>query len=353
MIQNVMHTASPYSQQHLFPAIRGDYCFIYFIPLVAIVSGLCAYLIPDWFEWILIADLWILGYHHVISTFTRIGFDKKSAREHWHFLIPLPLLIITAVFALYSLTSAAIIGSVYLYWQWYHYSRQSEGVAKSYGMKGQCKTFATHRGQRIAFYLVPLTTFTYMISAGHSHFLGIPIWTATLPENIRFALLALCYGSIVYWMIFGTKALLRKDITPFYYGYVLTHYFIYTISYVAINDINCSWLTINIWHNAQYIGFVWLFNHKRYAAGVEENHRTISFLSQPGRFLIYMGVCFTLSTVLYFNLEAIVAATSLTTGLPLALLIYATINFHHYIVDSQIWKLRKPAIQKNLLETQG
>ncbi|WP_345198751.1 hypothetical protein [Kistimonas scapharcae] len=348
-----MQTTPTFSQQQLFPAIFGDYLFVYFIPLIAITCGFYAYFVPERFEWILIADLWLLGYHHVISTFTRIGFDKKSAREHWFFLVPLPLMIITVVCLIYSFTNAALIGSVYLYWQWYHYSRQSEGVAKSYGMKGQCKVFATNSGQRIAFYLVPLTTFVYMISAGHSHFLGIPIWTIIFPDSVRLALLAICFGAIIYWMINGTRALLRKEITPFYFGYVLTHFVIYTVSYVVINDINCSWLTINIWHNAQYIGFVWLFNRKRYAAGIEKDHHAISFLSQPGRLLIYLGTCLTLSTVVYFNLETIVTATTLSTGLPLALLIYATINFHHYIVDSQIWKLRKPSIQKNLLETQG
>ena len=32
----------------------------------------------------------------------------------------------------------------------------------------------------------------------------------------------------------------------------------------------------------------------------------------------------------------------------MALVIYSAINFHHYIVDSYIWKMRKPSIQKTM-----
>ena len=34
--------------------------------------------------------------------------------------------------------------------------------------------------------------------------------------------------------------------------------------------------------------------------------------------------------------------------LPLMLIAYQTINFHHYVVDSVIWKVRKPALRRTL-----
>jgi hypothetical protein len=36
------------------------------------------------------------------------------------------------------------------------------------------------------------------------------------------------------------------------------------------------------------------------------------------------------------------------TGLPLAIIAYQTINFHHYVVDSFIWKVRAPSLRKEL-----
>jgi hypothetical protein len=34
--------------------------------------------------------------------------------------------------------------------------------------------------------------------------------------------------------------------------------------------------------------------------------------------------------------------------LALTLIVYQTINFHHYIVDGIIWKVRKPRVRENL-----
>ncbi len=144
-------------------------------------------------------------------------------------------------------------------------------MAKSYSKKCQHRAFATRSGQRIALFLPHL-----LYDQRRTQLLpGIPIWTVTLSESVRLVLLAICFSAIIYWVFNGTRTLQKKEITPFDFDDVPTHFFIYTISYVAIIDINCSWLTINIWHNAQHIGFVWLFNRKRYAASIEAT----SFLS--------------------------------------------------------------------------
>lgn len=52
--------------------------------IVALVIGHPALFIP-----ILLADLWLLGYHHVISTYTRLCFDKESFRQHKSLIIGL------------------------------------------------------------------------------------------------------------------------------------------------------------------------------------------------------------------------------------------------------------------------
>jgi hypothetical protein len=35
-------------------------------------------------------------------------------------------------------------------------------------------------------------------------------------------------------------------------------------------------------------------------------------------------------------------------ALPLVVVAYQVINFHHYVVDSVIWKVRKKALRQNL-----
>ncbi len=76
---------------------RFDLFFILGIVALAIGTGAIVIAVPDLFVPILILDLWFLGYHHIISTYTRLCFDRKSLQNsrflvfgllppgrHWH-----------------------------------------------------------------------------------------------------------------------------------------------------------------------------------------------------------------------------------------------------------------------------
>ncbi|MGI5308342.1 hypothetical protein [Rheinheimera sp. WS51] len=334
----------------LFPHQKADIFFILVIPALAIIVGAFVSVRPDYFLLILMLNLWLLGYHHVISTFTRIGFDTNSIKEHWKLLFPLPVFVLIAVLTIYQMGGAIILGSVYLYWQWYHYSRQSEGVAKAYSFKCADSNFARSTINRTMFYTVPFTTFFYMISGGPEYFLNIPILTISLSTELRLILMIISFSAALLWLIKGLIALAQKKISFLYYIYTLSHYSIYLTAYIFITEIDYSWLTINIWHNAQYIGFVWLFNRKKYSSGIDKKHLIISYISQPNRFFIYFGSCLILSLAVYWAVNQSINQFSGDNKIALIFIVYAAINFHHYIVDSQIWKLRKPQIKKTLTE---
>src|SRR5690606_17567356 len=123
------------------------------------------------------------------------------------------------------------------------------GISKSYGLKFSGEKFVNAPINRFIFYFVPLCSFGYMVSGGPDQFLGIPIITPTLAPVYRNALLALSLAATIYWVFVGTRAFLQHKLSPQYYGYMLTHFVIYLVSYVVITEINYSWLTINIWHN--------------------------------------------------------------------------------------------------------
>ena len=55
---------------------------------------------PDLFRAVLVADLFLLGYHHVISTFTRLAFDRQSLREYRFYVFVLPFIVFGATFLL-------------------------------------------------------------------------------------------------------------------------------------------------------------------------------------------------------------------------------------------------------------
>ena len=62
----------------------------------------------------------------------------------------------------------------------------------------------------------------------------------------------------------------------------------------------------------------------------------------------YFSACFLVSTLVYYLVQRAVVFFDPMTLLPLGVIVYQTINFHHYIVDSRIWKLRKPTLRANL-----
>ena len=64
--------------------LRGtafDSIFIFGIAGVALLSGAAVLHEPKLFPAILVLDLWLLGYHHVVSTYTRLCFDRTSLQE--------------------------------------------------------------------------------------------------------------------------------------------------------------------------------------------------------------------------------------------------------------------------------
>jgi len=63
---------------------RFDRHFIFTSAAIAILSGVLMAARPGLFVPVLMPDLWLLGYHHVVSTYTRLCFDRDSfARRRW------------------------------------------------------------------------------------------------------------------------------------------------------------------------------------------------------------------------------------------------------------------------------
>ena len=114
---------------------RFDGTFIFGTALIAVLSGAIVVANPQLFPIILMLDLWLLGYHHVISTFTRLCFDKESLRRHRFLVFYLPVIVLLCCAAAGWGIGFWVLGTTYLYWQWFHYTRQSWGVSQVYRRK--------------------------------------------------------------------------------------------------------------------------------------------------------------------------------------------------------------------------
>ena len=297
---------------------------------------------PRLFVPILFVDLWLLGYHHVISTYTRLCFDRESFRSNRLLLIGLLPIVAAGVAALGFGVGVWAIASLYFHWQWFHYSRQSWGISQVYRRKAGGAGREHPWLSQAIFYSVPLWGILHRSHQNPENFLGFELRVVPVPALLVDAVAVLALLALAYWLASRLIAWWHGTLPLAHTLYMVSHFLIFYVGYILIEDINHGWLVINIWHNAQYIGFVWLYNSKKFKSGTDPKAKFLSTISQDGNLWRYLLVCVTISTLAYLILGTLIAAVVAP------ILIYQTLNFHHYIVDSLIWKVRRKPLQETL-----
>jgi hypothetical protein len=326
---------------------RFDLSFIVGIPALACLTGLIVIAQPHLFTPILIFDLWFLGYHHVISTYTRLCFDRKSLSEHWPLLAGLlPVVALVTLAAAYAL-GLWIIVSVYFYWQWFHYTRQSWGISRAYRGKERGALYEDGWLDQATFYALPILGVLHRSHQDPGLFIGLELQVLPVPSALVTAAALVTCVLLGHWTIRRIQAWRQGRLAAAHTLYMLTHFAIFSAGYLAIADITHGWLVINIWHNAQYILFVWMFNTRRFQAGLDPQARFLSYISQPGRLWLYLTACILITGVIYWGVLRTMDVLFFT-GLSATIVLYQIANFHHYVVDSRIWKVRKEPIRRTL-----
>jgi hypothetical protein len=319
-----------------------DFTLIVVVAGWALAAGGAIVAEPSWFWPILFLDVWLLGYTHVVSTFTRLAFDRASFRQHRLLLIPLPIVVAAFTIALALVVGEWLVATVYLYAQWFHYMRQSYGISRMYLRKAGVVPQSRDLVLDGVIYGLP---FWGILSRSHQQptsFLSLPIYCFPVPSALLYVAGAIASVSVLLWVAREFRLFGRRRPDAPHSAYVASHIAIFSAGYLLIDDINTGWLVLNIWHNLQYVLIVWMFNANRFEKGVDPQRRFLSTISQPRNVVLYVVVCWAIGTALYFNIERVLAMFSQSV-LPLSLLAYMTINFHHYVVDAIIWRRPKRA----------
>ena len=345
--ETVMQHAIPAQTSGLLRRLDFDSLFIVGILALGLLAGAVVIGTPTLFPFIVTLDLWLLGYHHVISTYTRLVFDTESFNRHKALVLYLLPAVLGVVAVMGTLGGRWLLATTYLYWQWYHYTRQSEGISKAYARKAQEKELGNPTITRLAFWLVPVAGIVNVSFRSPAFFLGMPVSTFPVSAEVVTVLNWAAAGLVVLWGWQQMKAMRKGTFALPYACYMCSHFIIFYMAYICVTETNVGWLMINVWHNAQYIAFVWLFNSNRFKHGIEQQHLFLSTMSQPNNIVRYVITCLAVSTLAYFCIQQLLGI--FTVGMiALPLIVYQTINFHHYLVDGVIWKLRKKTLQVNL-----
>jgi hypothetical protein len=335
-------------QQVLLRGVEFDIGLVVISAAWALLAGAAAVNDPRLFLPILVLDVWLLGYQHVVATYTRLVFDSESFAKYRFLAVGLPVLVAIGTFGAAFSIGPWVVASTYLYWQWFHYTRQSYGIGRMYLRKlGPMPS----QYDPITFgvvYLLPLWGILHRSAQRPEKFLNLDLITVPVPWMAVQIVAAAALVSIVLWIPREIVSL-RRDVRRAPYAcYIVSHMAIFTTGYLLIDDINVGWLVLNVWHNLQYLFIVWMYNTNRFKNGVDERHRFISTISQPQNVVRYIVTSVLIATVLYLAIQqGVQYATSSVMSVSFA--VYMTINFHHYIVDAIIWRRRRMAPMRDPL----
>lgn len=330
-----------------------DLAFIWGFACLAIAAGNFTNIVPTMFPVVMATDNWFLGYHHVVSTYTRIAFDKASIKEHFFLVAILPIIVLAGVLSVSVYSFGWVVPTIYLYWQWFHSTRQSYGVSRYYLAKaGQTKSPGIWIDE-VATYAIPVVGILRWSSMNPDTMLYLPVRTLPVPPEA--VLVAGGLAAVALAAQFTRWYKLHRDGQPLpgaYIMYMLSHHIVFSCAYLLLPHINNGWQVMSIWHNTQYISFAWLLNNMQYKNGVDPKHKLISTLSQTNKVPLYILTCLLVTWVFYYGAFQLSFYMRDHFSLVSAvLIIFMSINIHHYIVDGIIWRRKKtsaktaPAVQ--------
>ncbi len=223
--------------------------------------------------------------------------------------------------------------SLFLTWSPYHYAAQAYGLAVMYCYRSGCLLSARDKSQ---LWWISMLPFFYAFlkgnAVGFDWLMPREILTLSLVQDVRsvlgVVLMVLAFGTpVVYfaksWRSRGSPLPLISMLLVFSNG-IWWFLLIYLDAFI--------WATI--FHGIQYLAIVIIF-HLRDQMGRSENRHGRAY---------HVAWFYLASLALGYGLFNVLPLAFILVGfgkLESVLLVVATINIHHFIVDGYIWRLKK------------
>jgi hypothetical protein len=314
---------------------------------------------PSLWPYVVTADLWLLSFPHVASTFSRTAFRAADRREHWWLLVALPLLSIGGVAAIAGIAGIAALNGGYLLWQTFHYVRQGRGMYRA--LRHANGAEATDPLADWTMYLVALWAVTHRVAQRPTTFLSVPIALPVIPTQVEIVCaISAALALFAYALRSARDALSRRGrLEPASTLYLLTQVVIFVAAYIVIDSPSIGWLAVNLWHNAQYLFFVYAWNNRRYAHRYNnpdndnpnndnpDNDKpdALRWFVAPERWWLFYTGFAAIGAAMYTAAALLADASVALFGLGATYLVLVhAINAHHYIADMVLWRApRRPS----------
>jgi len=322
-----------------------DLSFIIGIALLASVMSGVTVLWPDLFLPMLTAHTWLFGYEHLVATYTKLLGRPEDRARHRRLIWYVPPLVLLGLYAVGRAYGLAGVYVLYFFGQFFHTVRQSWGLAQQYRQRAGGLPWDSPGLSEVTMWSVPVWGLLNRCAQQPNEFLFLPFWLPHVPSvSVPIAGFLSCVLWL-YWTYTRVVAYRRGQLALGHTLYMISHLLIYLGGYILIAHLCSGWLLVNVWHNVQYIAFVWMYNRRRFASGIAPGARSLSWLSQPGylRAALYFLGSVAVATPIYYLLPELgISLDELlkVTVVPTAITVGLALTFHHYIVDGIIWKRR-------------
>lgn len=315
-----------------------DIALICGLTSLALAAGLVIAVAPGALPLVLLADNWLLGYPHVVATLTRVAPDRAAIRAHRFIIFVLPVLVVLATVALALGVGITLVATIYFYWQWYHTTRQSWGIAQLYRRKARGRVLESPLFAEALFILVPLWGLLHRLTKAPDHFLypSLPIAVPAVPTALADGVGTLACVGLALWVFARTREWLRGEMPLLHTLFSASHYVVFIVGYIVMDNVSGGWVVTNIWHTGQYLMLVWLFNENGGTAATRGWFRSITRGNRAG---FYFVLCLVLAFAVYMAISSSFAWGS--SGIIFAVIASQTLNFHHFITDAIIWRSRR------------
>jgi hypothetical protein len=310
------------------------------VPAVALVALGVVEAVPRAWTTVLALDLWLLSFPHVASTFTRTAFSRSDAREHRGLLLVLPCFAFVLALSLGQTGGARALNTVYFFWQTFHYARQSRGIYRA--LRRAAGRSADDVLSDCVVYLVSLWALVHRCASAPVEFFGSPLWVPVAPRAFEVVCVSAVLVAFALWALRvardDTESQHARDV--WHQVYLISHALVFVVGYVVIDNPTRGWLTVNIWHNAQYLLFVWAWHHRRLGRDLPASNSLLATMAN--RETLFFAVCALLGAVLYITIYTLADAWQhAVRNFPVYLVLVHAVNFQHYIADMLLW--RSPA----------
>lgn len=315
-----------------------DWVFIFGPLAIALSLGAMASMSPAALVAVVLVDIWLFANPHLVATYTRIGGHSAEIRRNWFLIFCLPVMVLAGVLVTALAYEVAGLFTLYFIAQTYHVARQSFGISRAY-RRAESSPLRPDRLAEGLVYLFPAWGLLARCADMPQTFLSYPIHLPAVSVQVvdMVGVAALACG--LWWLQRQCRAALAGKGNWRHDGFVASHLFVSFTAYVWTTDITIGWVVLNIWHNLQYLLFVWVQNIRRDSPVQPDQSLLIGVDELWKKAARYGGLCLAVGAALHEAAQW--AGTQLLwLGLPTVLIAHFTLNFHHYLVDGVIWRRR-------------